>query len=94
MLGKRKDSFIEEAGSPGEKTDSCPKGPSPHSLGFAQRFYREKRKGLRAGERHVGAWSAHGPSSDWLVVRSLGVSIINLLVPTGLESPCWWAACS
>ena len=43
------------------------------------------------------AWSAGGP--DWLVMRSLGVCIINLLVPTGasglvgsiqLTSPTWW----
>ena len=31
-----------------------------------------------------------GHSSDWLVVRSLGVSIINLLVPISLESRCLW----
>ena len=60
MLGKRQDSFIEEAGSPGEKVDSCPKGPTPRSLSLALRFYREKRKGLRAGERHVG-----GMISSW-----------------------------
>ena len=30
------------------------------------------------------AWSARGHSSDWLVVRELGVSIIKFLVPTCL----------
>ena len=29
VLGKRKDSFIEETGNPGEKVDSCPKEPTP-----------------------------------------------------------------
>ena len=28
--------------------------------------------------------------SDWLLMRYLGVRIINLLVPTGLGSPCLW----
>ena len=32
-------------------------------------------------------WSIHRPSSDWLEVRSPGVTIINLLSPTGLGSP-------
>ena len=50
MLGKRKDSFIEEAGNPGEKEDSCPKEPPPGSPGFAQRLYMKKRKGLCAEE--------------------------------------------
>ena len=50
MLGKRKDSFIEEASNSGEKVDSCPKEPIIHSPGFAQRLYREKRKGLHARE--------------------------------------------
>ena len=31
-------------------------------------------------------WPTHRPSSDWLEVRSLGVTIINLLAPTGLGS--------
>ena len=30
--------------------------------------------------------SAHGQSSDWLVVRSSEVNIISLLVPTNLRS--------
>ena len=29
MLDKRKHSFIEESGNPGEKVDSCPKEPTP-----------------------------------------------------------------
>lgn len=37
-------------------------------------------------------WSAHGHSSDWTVVRLSGVSIVNLLVPTSLESTCLWVA--
>ena len=37
------------------------------------------------------ASSPRGHSSDWLVVRSLGVSVITLLVPTSLGSTCWWA---
>ena len=40
------------------------------------------------------AWSAHGHSSDWWVVRSSGVNIIHLLVPPGLGSTCLWAACT
>lgn len=28
VVGKRRDSFIEEAGNPGEKVDSCPKAPT------------------------------------------------------------------
>ena len=48
MLGKKKDSFIEEASNPGEKVDSCPKEPAPNSPGFARRLYKEKRKGLCA----------------------------------------------
>ena len=35
--------------------------------------------------------SFHGHSSDWLVVRQLGVNIINLLVPVSLGSTCLWA---
>ena len=34
----------------------------------------------------MGVWPAHRPSSDWLVVRSLGVPIINFLVPAILGS--------
>ena len=30
ILGKRKDSFIEKAGNPREKADSCPRDSSPH----------------------------------------------------------------
>lgn len=30
ILGKRKDNFIEKAGNPREKVDSCPKESSPH----------------------------------------------------------------
>ena len=37
------------------------------------------------------AQSIHRHSSNWLIVRCSGVSIINL-VPTGLESVCLWAA--
>ena len=69
VLGKRKDGFTEEAGNPGEMVDSRPKEPASHSPGFARRFYRERRKGLCAEERAVGAWSARGHPSDWLVVR-------------------------
>ena len=29
VLGKRKDTFTEEASNPGEKVDSCPKEPTP-----------------------------------------------------------------
>ena len=29
-------------------------------------------------------WPAHRPSPDWLVMRSLGVTIINFLVPAVL----------
>lgn len=32
VLGKRKDTFIEEASNPGEKVDSCPKEPIPPLL--------------------------------------------------------------
>lgn len=32
MLRKRKDIFIEEASSPGEKVDSCPETDSPLSI--------------------------------------------------------------
>ena len=42
MLGKRKDSFVEEAGSPGEKVDSYPKEPTPQVL---LRDYVGKRGG-------------------------------------------------
>ena len=38
--------------------------------------------------------TAGSPSSDWLVVRKLGVGVINLLVPTHLGSLYLWAACS
>ena len=38
------------------------------------------------------ARSAHGPSSDWLVVKSVEVSIVSLLVPKGLGSTSCWAA--
>ena len=38
------------------------------------------------------AWSACGHSSDWLVVKLVGISIINLQFPTGLGSTCLWAA--
>ena len=31
-------------------------------------------------------WPAHRPSTDWLVVRSLGVTITNFLVPAVLGS--------
>ena len=37
-------------------------------------------------------WSAHELFFDWLVVRQVAVSIINLLAPTALGSTCWWAA--
>ena len=37
------------------------------------------------------AQSIHRHSSNWLIVRSSGVRIINL-IPTGLESLCLWAA--
>ena len=37
-------------------------------------------------------WSDHGHSSDWLVVRKSGISIINLLVLTGLGILCLWTA--
>ena len=30
MLGKRKDTFLEEASNPGKKVDSCPEEPTPH----------------------------------------------------------------
>lgn len=49
-MGKRKNTFIDEASNPGEKVDSCPKESTPNFPGFAQRLYREKRKGLCAGE--------------------------------------------
>lgn len=57
-MGKRKDSFIEEASTPGEKMDSCPKEPATPFPGFAWGLYMEKRKGLCAEERVVGVWSA------------------------------------
>ena len=50
MLGERKDRFVEEACSPGEKVDSRPKEPTPNSPGFAQSWNRDKKKGLHAGE--------------------------------------------
>ena len=34
----------------------------------------------------MGVGTAHGRFSDWLVVRSLGVTILSLLVPAGLGS--------
>ena len=34
----------------------------------------------------MGVWPAHGRSSDWLVGRSLEVTILSLLVPAGLGS--------
>ena len=40
-----------------------------------------------AQRRCAQAWTF----SDWLVVKELGVSIINLLVPTGVGSVCVWA---
>ena len=30
VLGKRKDSFLEEASNPGKKVDSCPEEPTHH----------------------------------------------------------------
>ena len=39
-----------------------------------------------------GVLSARGHSSDQLVVRSLGVTTINLLVPTCLACMCLWSA--
>ena len=54
MLDKRKDSFIEEAGDPGEKVDSCPKEPTPNSPGFAQSLYRGNGKGLGKGIMYWG----------------------------------------
>ena len=38
------------------------------------------------------ACSARGAFPDWRVVGSLGVSVISLLVPAGLGSPCLGAA--
>lgn len=49
MLSQREDSIIEEASNPGGKVDSCPKESTSNSPGFAQEFYKEKRKGLCAG---------------------------------------------
>ena len=49
VVGKRQDSFVEEASNPGMKVDSCPKEPTPNSPGLAERLHREK-KGLQAGE--------------------------------------------
>ena len=40
----------------------------------------------RVREEGLGVWPTHRPSSDWLEVRSPGVTIINLLAPTGLGS--------
>ena len=51
VLCKRKYSFFEEAGHPGEKMDSCPKEPTLNSPGFARRLYREKRKFYVLGRR-------------------------------------------
>lgn len=34
----------------------------------------------------MGVGTAHGRFSDWLVMRSLGVTILSLLVPAGLGS--------
>ena len=51
MLHKKKESFTEEIGSPGDKVDSCPKESIPHSLDFVCSQYKEKRKGLYAEER-------------------------------------------
>ena len=47
MLGKRKDSFIEEADNPEEKVNSCPREPAPHFPGFAQELCKEKRRAVR-----------------------------------------------
>ena len=88
MLGKRKDSFIEEAGNPGEEVDSCPKEQTPDSPGFTQKLYWKRRRGYILRRGLWGMLSAHGHSSDWLVVRYSGVNSMNLLVPTSLESTC------
>ena len=45
---------IEEAGSSGEKVDSCLQEPTSLSQSFVQRLYREKRKGLHVEERFAG----------------------------------------
>ena len=59
------------------------------STGFQGRFLKQGEGGGLWG---VGSTGGH--SSDGLVVRSSGVNIISLLVPTGLGSTCLWAACS
>ena len=46
----------------------------------------------RSGSKR--AWPACGHSSDWLVVRKVGVRIISCLVPACLASACLSAACS
>ena len=56
--------------------------------------FREGFLKAREGRGSQGTQSAHGHCSDWWMVRSLGISIINLLVLTDLESMCWWAAYS
>ena len=41
MLGKRKGSFTEEAGSPGEKGNSCPREPAPQLPVRGQAIFRD-----------------------------------------------------
>ena len=51
-----------------------------------ERIMRSSGNGLKKR-----AWSAHGHTYDWLLVRWVGVSIINLLVPASLWSTFLWA---
>lgn len=46
MLGKRKDSFTEEADNPEEKVNSCPRESTPHFPGFTQELHKEKRRAM------------------------------------------------
>ena len=72
------------AGSPGSW---CLKGlNSSLAHGFQGKVFKDRVR--------EGVWSARGHSSDWSVVRSSEINIINLLVPSLLGSPCSGAATS
>ena len=49
VSGKRKENFMEEAGSPGEKVGSCPKEPTPPCWSVGRAFKGEVQ-GCRGGE--------------------------------------------
>ena len=82
VLGKaEKKSFTDLPGKVGWCFQNCVSQPGSGS----EEFYSNGSK---------RPWSAHGHSSDGLVMRFVADSIINLLVPIGLRSMCLWAAYS